>query len=148
MAFVYKLSNDLTDQFYIGSTKNILCKRLATHNYNAKMGKPSKLYEYMRTTKEAGAKWKIEKLLDVEHPSLRFNEEETYRICLKPSLNTKCANTGIKSKGIEYKREYYEKNKVKYQNYYQNNRDKILKRAKENYAKLHKQNKDDDNTDI
>lgn len=133
MAFVYKLSNDLTDEFYIGSTKNLLCKRLATHNYNAKKGNMSKLYECMRNTKANGAKWKIEKLLDVVDPCLRFNEEETYRICLKPTLNTKCANTGIKSKGNQYKKEYYQNNKNKYKDYYINNRDKILERAKNKY---------------
>ena len=47
---VYKIVNDVDDLVYIGSTKQILCKRMANHRHEATSGKTGerKLHHHMR----------------------------------------------------------------------------------------------------
>ena len=67
---VYKLSNEMNDKLYIGSTKSSLAKRLRQHKCSCKDGK-SQLYKAMR---EIGAeKFNIELL--VECDELRKREQ-------------------------------------------------------------------------
>ena len=46
---VYKLINDIDDKVYVGSTCSKISKRITEHRRNAKEGRTSKLYQYMRT---------------------------------------------------------------------------------------------------
>ena len=45
---VYKIINDVDELVYIGSTTQILCKRLSNHRDEAKSGNERKLYNHMR----------------------------------------------------------------------------------------------------
>ena len=47
-SYVYKITNDLNEMVYIGTTTRPLCKRISDHRYNAiKRGNTSKLHEYI-----------------------------------------------------------------------------------------------------
>ena len=45
---VYKIINDIDEKVYIGSTCSKISKRMTEHRRNAKEGRTSKLYQYMR----------------------------------------------------------------------------------------------------
>ena len=45
---VYKIVNDIDELVYIGSTQQILCRRMTEHRKTAKYGREAKLYIHMR----------------------------------------------------------------------------------------------------
>ena len=45
---VYKIVNDCDDLVYIGSTTQILCKRMSNHRDDAKRGSDRKIHKHMR----------------------------------------------------------------------------------------------------
>ena len=73
---VYKIVNDVDDLVYIGSTKQILCKRMTNHRDRAKQGNESKLYNHM---KENGfQRFKILLVRDYNNISKERLKEDKY----------------------------------------------------------------------
>ena len=74
---VYKIVNDVDDLVYIGSTQQILCKRMTNHRDRAKQGDESKLYNHM---KENGfQRFKIiliREYKDISKERLRYKEDK------------------------------------------------------------------------
>lgn len=85
---VYKLYNNQTDDFYIGSTMYSLAERLRNHVNDAHRGRQSRLYKKMR---ELGTQvWAMEELsshTDIDLIDLRTIEKKTIEE-LKPTLNS------------------------------------------------------------
>ena len=80
-SYVYKITNDLNEMVYIGTTTRPLCKRISDHRYNAiRRGNTSKLYEYMR---EIGVeRFKIvcvREYKDISKERLKSKEEKYIR---------------------------------------------------------------------
>lgn len=135
---IYKITSDLTDQVYVGSTTNKLSRRMTNHRTNSGTG-TSKLYTLMR---ELGAKnFKI--LLVSKFPCTSKEElnaeEERVRLETKDEtelLNMKrCFMTEADTK--EMHRQYYlnnaEKSAERCKKYYQNNQEKVAENAKKYY---------------
>lgn len=128
---VYKLSNSVDDEFYIGSTsQRYLSTRLALHKYHAVTRvKKSKLYKHM--CKTGTCNWFIEEICKVEDPNYARIVEEEQRVLLNPGLNMRrCYN----DEPPKYNKPYYEKNKDrildKFRAKYWANRETILAKAK------------------
>ena len=74
---VYKIVNDIDDLVYIGSTKQILCRRMTEHRKSALKGCERKLYIHMR---EIGAEhFKImcvREYKDISKERLKYKEDK------------------------------------------------------------------------
>ncbi len=87
---VYKILNDIDDLVYIGSTKQILCRRMAEHRKLALKGCARKLYNHMR---EIGAEhFKIlgvREYKDISKDRLKYKEDKYIKIfdTVKTGLN-------------------------------------------------------------
>ena len=121
----FKIDNN---EFYIGSTKNPLCLRMACHRYNIQTIKNA-LYDFVN----AHGGWdNFESEIIEKYPcrtKIQLHKKEQELITkLEPTLNKKCAYLTKKQKKA---------NTLKYSNdYYYAHREEKLKYFKE-YAKLH-----------
>ena len=145
---IYKLvKNDDYDNvnIYIGSTTDFIRRKNAhkTVCCNEKSkGHNDKKYQYIRDN----GGWDNWNMIEIEkYPECNDGNEararEEYRKChFNAQLNTKRAYITVEQKkqyGIEYYKEYYEKNKDKYLEYREDNKDNILKQRKQ-YYETHK----------
>ena len=74
---VYKIINDVDDLVYIGSTRQILCKRLTNHRHDAKSGNEAALYAHMR--KIGTERFKIlciREYKDISKERLKYKEDK------------------------------------------------------------------------
>ena len=90
-AFIYKITNSKTNDFYVGSTIQLLKNRFKSHKSNVRINKVNKLYDCIR---EFGIEnFKIEVLEEFEYDENEKQEiyykEKDYYLKLKPSLNEK-----------------------------------------------------------
>ena len=91
VSIVYKIVNDVDDLIYIGSTNQILCKRMSDHRQLALKGRDIKLYNHMR---EVGAEhFKIlcvREYKDISKERLRYKEDKYIKRfdTVKKGLNT------------------------------------------------------------
>jgi len=113
---VYKITNNLTGDFYIGSTKHKILKRWIEHKYNStnpeRRSYNCKLYQNYR---EHGIdNFRIEKIekLNVKNKDELHEREQHYISLFKPTLNTQRAFTTEETRK-ETLRKYLEKNKEK-----------------------------------
>lgn len=108
--FVYAIINDVTDKFYVGSTKNSLQKRLINHKSLSKVSHNYPLYKHVQ---EVGG-WKhfkigILEILKCSSKGDLLKREQYYKDLLKHQLNkNNCYRTE------EYKKEYAKKISKKY----------------------------------
>lgn len=115
---VYKITNTITGDFYIGSSKNVK-ERWRSHK------KPSKLKQYpnnplyLDIQKYGVDKFEFEILAEAEIDSLKEIEQQFIET-LKPTYNNRRANTGLAWNGnmTEYGREHYHKYKEQVKQYY------------------------------
>lgn len=151
---IYKIYSDYCDDFYIGSTKNII-KRINAHKlscYNTNNQKYNlKIYEIIRNN-GGWEKWNVKVIDTIKNISKRQaqQKEEEWRQQLNPQLNIIKAYTTIEQKKEfqkDYKKKYREENKEKVKeqkhNEYINNREKYQESMKiyreENKEKLKEQ---------
>ena len=109
---VYKLVNNVNDLFYIGSTRQKLCRRMTDHRKEAKNGKTSPLY---RAMKETGVKhWKIIliKKIRTDDKEELLKLENKYICKFKEKKN--CLNCNRAYRSDEYKKEYDKLRNKKY----------------------------------
>lgn len=125
---VYRLVSP-DGHFYIGSTAQpILRLRLAEHNYNAKQGKTTRLYTYLRTTDMTIEL--IEAFPCESRTQLQMREQEH----LAKADTTLCLNEKLahltRQETCRRQREYYQRNaekcKASVREYYQAHREEKL----------------------
>ena len=111
---IYKIWSPEGDDIYIGSTTEILCRRLAAHKSNYNIG---------RTT--------TSRILFEKYTDVRIELMEEFPCDKKSKLIAReghyirtlnCVNKTIPDRTFK---EYYEKNKDYYKEYYETNKDKI-----------------------
>lgn len=151
--FVYKIYWSDCDEFYIGSTKLRLSKRMIQHRSACRKGNKYKLYQFMR---EKGVN-SFEYMLVSTHQVISIDEQRKYeqeKIAeLKPTLNTYRAFVTDEELLVQKKeyylnnkeellargKEYRQNNKEKAKEYYSKNKERILAKKKE-YRQNNKEN--------
>ena len=125
---VYKITNTVTNDFYIGSSKNVK-NRWAVHKCQSvwKNYPNKQLYQDMR--KYGVDKFELQILAEVEPDKLKELEQQFIET-LKPTYNNRNANGLNIERKKEYQIEYYQQNRkkcIEYQiEYYQQNRKKCI----------------------
>lgn len=128
---IYKITNDFNDDVYIGSTCDTLVKRYSLHkaskNVENKMKRP--LYDLMR---EIGTdRFRIELIEDCPcEDKYQLRQREGYWIRQMGTLNQLIAGRTNK--------EYNDEHKEYRKNYYEENKEEIIKKMKE-YQEKHKE---------
>ena len=135
---VYKITNTITNDFYIGSSKNVKC-RWANHKCPSKWNEHPNNPLYLNMKKYGVDKFVFEILAETEVEQLKEKEQQFIET-LKPTYN-RCNAKGLNiEKYKEYQREYYQQNREKYKEhqieYYQQNREKCQDYQIEYYNQL------------
>ena len=146
--FIYKLTNTIDDEFYVGSTTTDIEQRLKNHLRCFQINKHSKLYSKMNDI--GFDKFHIEEIESVpfEDKYELYARENFYIKELNPPLNMRPAPDrnydsyeSHKEVILQRCKEYYKKNKEhiieRVHQYGQNNKDKISERKKI-YKREHK----------
>ena len=89
---VYKIINSKTDDIYIGSTIQTLKNRFKAHKSNAKLNKPSKLYDFIRKYGIDNFSIQLIEELEFEKKEQIGIKEKEHYMNLKPTLNMKIPN--------------------------------------------------------
>jgi len=114
---VYKITNLINDDFYIGSTTyQYLCSRLNQHKMMTKDlsgRRESKLYKLMRDL--GNVNFKIELIEDVkcDNKNDLLMREQYYINLFKPSLNMVNSEPWTEEKKKEYKHQWYINKQIK-----------------------------------
>lgn len=131
---IYRLVNNVDDEFYIGSTCETLARRKAGHKKRAELKPERNIYNHFNNIG-----WDNVCMVLIENYPCNSIEElkarERYWIeILKPSLN--------KQLPLRSKKEYYEKNKDKIKQYmteYQEQNKDTLRKYKQEYRQQNKE---------
>ena len=138
---IYKIKNTITDDFYIGSSKDVK-KRWANHKSPSRWKRYSNNQMYLDMRKYGVDKFEFQILAEVEPEELK-DAEQKFIETLKPTYNNINAN-GLnverrKEYMKEYMKEYHKTDKYKeYQKEYQQS-DKYKKHQKEFYKEYRSQ---------
>ena len=112
---VYKITNTITNDFYIGSSKNVK-RRLAAHKHQSVWKNYPNNPMYIDMQKYGVDKFVFEILAEVEADSLKETEQEFIET-LKPTYNNRNANgwdiERYKEHQKEYQKEYQKSDKYK-----------------------------------
>jgi len=102
---IYKITNSVNNDTYIGSTTQKLCARMRLHRMSAKKSK-AKVYCKMRSI--GIQNFKIELLEDFPCYSKKelLHQEEYWRKLLKASLNSRVCTSGLTKK--QYNKNYHQ----------------------------------------
>ena len=112
---VYKITNTVTGDFYIGSSKNIKL-RLAKHKCQSTWKNYPNNPMYLDMKKYGVDKFEFEILAEVETEHLKETEQQFIEL-LKPTYNDRNANgLDIERYKKEYGKEYHRKYDKEYQN--------------------------------
>ena len=133
---IYKLIDCINHNFYIGSTCDILSKRLSWHKDCSKQNPERKVYKYFNSIG-----WEKVKIILIEEHVLENREQqlrEEDRILTNFLNDPKCLNSLRAFTGLDkdtYNKERYEANKQelldKQKQYYEHNKDTILQYQKD-----------------
>ena len=136
---VYKITNTVTNDFYIGSSKNVK-KRWACHKCQSTWNKCPNNQMYLDMQKYGVDKFEFEILAEIEPCSLKETEQKFIET-LKPTYNNRNAD-GL---DVERKKEYnkeYQKEYRKSDKYKEYEKTDKRKKAKKEYQKeYHKTDK-------
>ena len=138
---VYKITNTITGDSYIGSSKNVK-RRLEEHKRQSVWNRCSNNPMYLDFQKYGVDKFAFEILAEVEEDSLKETEQQFIET-LKPTYNDRNANgrdfERYKEYNKEYQKEYQKTDKYKeYQKEYQKT-DKCKEYQKEFYKEYNNQ---------
>lgn len=93
---IYRIVNDINDDFYIGSTTTTLSRRMASHRSSLKVAmKTSKLYRMMREIGETHFRIVLVEEYPCHNKQQLIQREEYWRTELRPTLNSYCCYTGL-----------------------------------------------------
>lgn len=123
---IYCIRNSVNSKIYVGSTQQLISKRLAHHKYGAKyFQKNSLFFQEMNTI--GADKFFIEPLKEIECETLKElrKEEGKFIENTRADLNQRKAGRDTQ--------QYYRDKKEMFQKRYENNIDKIKARDKERY---------------
>lgn len=112
---IYKITNTITNDFYIGSSKNVK-QRLAVHKCQSTWKKYSNNPMYQDMQKYGTDKFILEILEEVEPEKLKETEQEFIQT-LKPIYNNRNANGLDVERCKEYQRSYIESHKDELKQY-------------------------------
>ena len=116
---IYRITNTVTGDFYIGSSKNIK-HRWADHKYKSKWNKQPNNPMYLDMQEYGLDKFEFEILAEVEPEHLKETEQKFIEK-LKPAYNSNRANGWDIERYKEYqKSDKYKEYQIEYQNKYQN----------------------------
>lgn len=126
---VYKITNTVTGDFYIGSSKDVK-QRWASHKKPStwKNNPNKQLYKDMQ--KYGTDKFELQILEEVKPEQLKEAEQQFIEM-LKPTYNDRNANGWDTGRRKEHKKEYNKE-------YYQQNREKRIEHQKEYYQQNRK----------
>lgn len=142
---------DAPDDFYIGSTKLSLSRRMVEHRMSVKKGRDSLIYRTMREKGVKVFKYCLLGSCTVSNSDEQRMFEQSYIDSMQPTLNSHRAYISVegqKQHNIEYRKkavvhitkknkEYYAKNKQKMnqqkKGYYQKNAEQSKQQMKEYY---------------
>ena len=126
---IYKIYNTINDDIYVGSTTQKLCERMREHRSSSN-DKYKKHYPIYKEFSEHGVEnffiELIEKCPCNDKDELRRTEGKYIR-GLKPSLNMLIAGRGPKERYVD--------NKEMFKQYYNDNKEHALQKAKDRYEK-------------
>ena len=105
---IYKITNTITGDFYIGSSKNVK-RRLAAHKWPSKWNQYPNNPMYLDMKKYGVDKFEFE-ILEVVEPEKLKEAEQQFIERLKPTYN----NYNAKGLNIERRKEYNKKYKKEY----------------------------------
>ena len=108
---VYKITNTVTNDFYIGSSKNVK-QRLAAHKCQSTWNKCPNNTMYLDMQKYGVDKFEFE-ILEVVEPEKLKEAEQKFIETLKPTYNRCRANGWDIERYKKYKKEYNESDKGK-----------------------------------
>ena len=101
---IYKITNTITGDFYIGSSKNVK-KRWAEHKWPSKWNECPNNPMYLDMQKYGVDKFEFQVIAEVEESFLKEKEQEFIET-LKPTYNRKRANGFDVERRKKYKKEY------------------------------------------
>ena len=115
---IYKITNTITNDFYIGSSNNVK-RRWRNHKKPSKWKQYPNNQMYQDMQKYGLNNFVFEIIAEVEPEQLKKVEQQFIEE-LKPTYNNRRANTGIAWNGNkdEYGREHYHKHKEYYNQYH------------------------------
>ena len=141
---VYKITNTITNDFYIGSSKNVK-HRWANHKYQSTWKNNPNNPMYLDMKKYGVEKFEFEILEEVEIDRLK-EKEQWFIETLKPAYNSNRAN-GLDTERnkewhkerynkhreaiLEQKKQYYESHKEQRKQYRESHKEEILKQKKQ-----------------
>ncbi len=143
---IYKIYNDIDDDFYIGSTTQTPNERLSNHKSQSKTTRQSSLYTKMRLIGEEHFYIEvIEQYTYIGDKTERFVLEQDWIDILQPNLNKYRAyqtEEERKQHKKEYDRKYREENKeqiTEYSKEYREEHKEHLKEQMKEYREEHKE---------
>ena len=131
---VYKITNAITGDFYIGSSKNVK-KRWTTHKCPSIWNKCPNNPMYLDMQKYGVDKFIFEILTEVEADKLKELEQQFIET-LKPTYNSRNANGWDFERYKEYQKEYRQSDKGKEYHKQYNKSDKFKEYHKQYYNQL------------
>ena len=108
---VYKITNTITGDFYIGSSKDVK-KRFASHKWQSTWNEHPNNQMYLDMQKYGVDKFELQILAEVEVDSLKETEQQFIET-LKPTYNNYNANGWDFERYKEYNKEYQKTDKYK-----------------------------------
>ena len=118
---VYKITNTITNDFYIGSSKDVK-RRWREHKKPSVWKRFSNSPMYLDMQKYSVDKFVFDILCEVEPEHLKETEQKLIET-LKPTYNSNRANGWDIERYKEYQIEFYQKNRENKKEYYQKNRE-------------------------
>ena len=141
---IYKITNTVTNDFYIGSSKDVKL-RWAVHKCHSTWNEHPNNPLYLDMQKYGVDKFAFEILEVVEAEKLKELEQQFIET-LKPAYNNRNANGLNIEKHIEYQKEYHQQNREKLREhkreYYQQNREKHIEHQIEYYQQNREKRKE------
>ena len=123
---IYKITNTVTGDFYIGSSKDVK-RRWSSHKWPSALKKCPNNPMYLDFQKYGTDKFAFEILEKVESEHLKEKEQQFIET-LKPTYNSNRANGWDIERNKKWHKEYYQQNRERYnekhKEYYQQNREK------------------------
>lgn len=138
---IYKLvlkGGDELNDMYIGSTCRPLCKRMSDHRSNARVGKTSKVYQWMRDVGIENIEIVLVANCPCENYEQQLQHERRYVDEMQPSqnmLSPYISREECLAEKRDYNKEYYGQNKEaiaeKGREYRERNKEAIFERKRE-----------------
>jgi hypothetical protein len=111
-AKIYKISNDIDQLIYVGSTITSLSQRFSSHKSKSKLYPERKIYKHFAKYGIHHFEIKLIKKYPCNNKLELEIEEERYKIMLNAQLNMVRAHRTVEQRK-EYQNEYREKNRAK-----------------------------------